>query len=78
MEEWNELKTYTLIPEELEALLLNDFGNKLQPVDSVKLAKQRQQQAATEAYKNRFRHPKSIQQIGVCETDAGPTSCLEL
>jgi hypothetical protein len=55
MKENSELKTYTLVPEELEALLSSDFGDKLQPVDSAKLAKQRQQQAALKANEIRFR-----------------------
>ncbi|MBP2656108.1 MAG: hypothetical protein H6Q73_3677 [Firmicutes bacterium] len=51
------LKTQTLSPEELEALLQTEFGDKLQPVDGVRLAKQRRQQAAMKA--NRFKFRKS-------------------
>ncbi|MPM50334.1 hypothetical protein SDC9_97073 [bioreactor metagenome] len=40
-----EAKNYTLTAAEIEKLLQENFGDKLQPVDSVKLAKQRQQQA---------------------------------
>lgn len=43
--EWKEVKTQTLTPEEIEALLLTNFGGKLQPVDSAKLAKQQKQRA---------------------------------
>jgi len=43
--EWNEVKTQTLTPEEIEKLLKADFGTKLQPVDSAKLAKQQKQRA---------------------------------
>lgn len=49
-----DLKSYTLAPEEIEALLAKDFGDKLLPVDSVMLAKHRQQQASLELYKKRF------------------------
>jgi len=49
-----DLKTYTLAPEEIEAMLAKNFGNKLQPVDSAMLAKHRQQQASLELYKKRF------------------------
>ena len=49
-----DFKTYTLTPQEIEALLAKDFGDKLQPVDSALLAKHRQQQASLEIYKKRF------------------------
>jgi hypothetical protein len=58
MQEYGDLKSYTLMPEEIEALLMADFGEKIQPVDKVLLAKHRQQQhqqqATMEAYKARF------------------------
>lgn len=40
-----DTKNFTLTSTEIEKLLREDFGDKLQPVDNVKLAKQRQQQA---------------------------------
>lgn len=58
MQEQGNLKSYTLMPEEIEALLQTDFGDKLQPVDKVMLAKlrhqQHQHQVTMEAYKARF------------------------
>ena len=46
------------MPDELEALLLTDFGCKLQPVDGVKLSKLKQQQASAAAFKTKFLKPK--------------------
>jgi hypothetical protein len=60
-----ELKSYTLLPEQIEALLLADFGDKLQPVDSGKLAKHRQQQANLAASKLRFHKPKRTEEAEV-------------
>ena len=58
MKESENVKTYTLSPEEVEALLMDKFGGRIQPVDSVMVAhqkqKQQQRQATFEAYKNRF------------------------
>lgn len=51
--ELKEVKTRTLTPEEVEELLLHDYGNKLQPVDSNKLAKLQRQRA-------RYRDNKSM------------------
>ncbi|TCL38177.1 hypothetical protein EV210_104145 [Anaerospora hongkongensis] len=62
-----ELKSYTLLPEEIEAMLLADFGDKLQPVDSGKLAKHRQQQANLAASKLRFHKPKRTEEVEVPE-----------
>lgn len=53
------LKVYSLAPEEIEAMLLTDFGDKLQPVDGAKLSRLKQQQANTAAYKARFMKPKT-------------------
>lgn len=53
------LKVYSLAPEEIEAMLLTDFGDKLQPVDGAKLSKLKQQQANAAAYKARFTKPKT-------------------
>lgn len=62
-----ELKSYTLLPEEIEAMLLADFGDKLQPVDSNKLAKHRQQQANLAASKLRFHKPKRTEETEIPE-----------
>lgn len=62
-----ELKSYTLLPEQIEALLLADFGDKLQPVDSGKLAKHRQQQANLAASKLRFHKPKRTEEVDAPE-----------
>ncbi len=51
--ELKEVKTRTLTPEEVERLLLHDYGDKLQPVDSNKLAKLQKQRA-------RYRDSKSM------------------
>lgn len=40
-----DAKNSTMTSTEIEKLLLADFGDKLQPVDNAKLAKQRRQQA---------------------------------
>jgi len=48
------LKTQKLSPQELEILLKNEYGDKLQPVDEARLEKQRRQQAAIKANKIRF------------------------
>jgi hypothetical protein len=55
----DELKSYTLSPEELEIMLSADYGGKLQPVDRAKLSKQKQQKANVAAYKARFAKPKT-------------------
>lgn len=55
----NGLKTYTLSPGEIEALLVTDFGGKLQPVDSAKLSRLKQQQAKAAVYKTRFSKPNT-------------------
>ncbi|MDR3562701.1 MAG: hypothetical protein P4N59_14870 [Negativicutes bacterium] len=47
------MKTHILSPGEIEQLLQHDFGNKLQPVDSKKLAKQHHVREAVTAYKIR-------------------------
>ncbi len=54
------MKVYTLAREEIEALLLTDFGGRIQPVDGAKLSKLKQQQANTAAFKARFSKPKTI------------------
>jgi hypothetical protein len=69
-----ELKSYTLLPEQIEALLLADFGDKLQPVDSGKLAKHRQQQANLAASKLRFHKPKRTEEAEVPEAPEAPES----
>jgi hypothetical protein len=51
-----DLKTYTLSPNEIEALLSKDFGDKVQPVDSVLLAKHRQQRANLQLYNKFHKH----------------------
>lgn len=43
--QWKEVKTQTLSPEEIERMLRSDFGDKVQPVDADKLAKQQRQRA---------------------------------
>lgn len=50
----DDLKTYILAPEEVEALLLSDFGGRLQPVDGTKLSRLKQQQANAAVHKMRF------------------------
>jgi hypothetical protein len=44
MSERKEVKTYTVKPEEIEQLLQAQFGDKLEPVDKLKLAKHKQRQ----------------------------------
>lgn len=56
----DNLKSYTLSSEEIEAMLLSDFGDKLQPVDGAKLSKLKQQQANMAAYKARFLMAKKV------------------
>lgn len=53
------LKVYTLTPEEIEALLVTDFGGKVQPVDTAKLSRLKQQRANMSAYKTRFTKRKT-------------------
>jgi hypothetical protein len=43
--QWKEVKTQKLTPDEVEKLLASDFGGKIQPVDSAKLAKQQRMRA---------------------------------
>lgn len=43
--DWKETTSYKLTTEEMENLLIRDFGDRLHPVDKVKLQKQRQQKA---------------------------------
>ena len=50
----DELKTYILTPEEIEVLLLSDFGDRLQPVDGAKLSRLKQRQANAANNKMRF------------------------
>jgi hypothetical protein len=38
-EKWNEVKTQTLRPAEVEALLAREFGEKISPVNHEELAK---------------------------------------
>jgi hypothetical protein len=54
-----EVKTYTVSPEEIEALLQTNFGSKLQQVDGAKLLKLKQRQAAVAAYKTKVSKPKT-------------------
>lgn len=55
--DWKESTTSTFTPEEIEKLLVSDFGDKLKPVDSGKLAKQRQQRARSyERKQNQISH----------------------
>jgi hypothetical protein len=49
--ERKELKTYTLTPAEIEKMLANEFGAKIEPVNEAKLAKLRQQRAKYRASK---------------------------
>ncbi|MDT8902098.1 hypothetical protein [Anaeroselena agilis] len=44
MEKWNEVKTQTLRPEEIEALLAKEFGEKVNPVNHEELAKKHRSQ----------------------------------
>lgn len=43
-EKWNEVKTQTLRPEEIEALLAREFGEKVNPVNREELAKKHRSQ----------------------------------
>ena len=43
-EKWNEVKTQTLRPDEVEALLTREFGEKVNPVNRVELAKKHRSQ----------------------------------
>ncbi|MDR3589977.1 MAG: hypothetical protein P4N41_10000 [Negativicutes bacterium] len=52
-----ELKTQTLSPEEIEKLLLHEFGGKIQPIDNEKLARQHRKNAGIAAFKSKFRKP---------------------
>ncbi|MBP2645884.1 MAG: hypothetical protein H6Q75_1324 [Firmicutes bacterium] len=52
--EQDALTTKKLSPQDLEELLKSEYGDKLQPVDEVRLEKQRRQQAAIKANKSRF------------------------
>jgi len=53
-EKGETFKTHTLSPGEIEKLLQHDFGDKLQPVDNKKLAKQQLVRDKVIAYKNRI------------------------
>ncbi len=56
-EKWNEVKTQTLRPAEVEALLAKEFGEKVSPVNRDELAKRhRSQEAAQETKKAPPRH----------------------
>lgn len=58
MKDSENMVTYTLTPEEVELMLVNKFGGRIQPVDSAMVAhqkqKQLQRQATLETYKARF------------------------
>ena len=43
--QWKEVRTQTLSAEEIERLLQADFGEKVQPVDTVKFEKLKRQRA---------------------------------
>jgi hypothetical protein len=43
-EKWNEVKTQTLRPAEVEALLAKEFGKKVNPVNRAELAKRHRSQ----------------------------------
>lgn len=43
--DWKETKSYTLTSKQVERMLQDDYGDKLHPVDDVKLAEQHRQQA---------------------------------
>lgn len=47
--DWKETNSYTLTSKEVEQLLLGDFGDKLQPVNDAKMAKQRLNRARQHA-----------------------------
>ncbi len=44
VEKWNEVKTQTLGPAEVEALLAKEFGGKINPVNREELAKRHRSQ----------------------------------
>lgn len=43
-EKWNEVKTQTLCPAEVEALLAREFGEKVNPINRAELAKRHRSQ----------------------------------
>lgn len=52
-EKWNEVRTQTLRPAEVEALLAKEFGGKVNPVNREELAKRhRSQELHQETKKN--------------------------
>ncbi len=62
-EKWNEVKTQTLRPEEVEALLAREFGEKVNPVNREELAKKhRSQQLHNEKVSAAAEQTKKIQQ----------------
>lgn len=62
-EKWNEVKTQTLSPEEVEALLAREFGEKVNPVNREELAKKhRSQQLYNEKTSVAAEQTKKIQQ----------------
>ncbi len=44
VEKWNEVRTQTLCPAEVEALLAREFGGKITPVNREELAKKHRSQ----------------------------------
>ena len=54
----NDLKTYSLSSEKVEALLQADYGDKIIPVNHEKLEKQQREKQRLAAMKNRFK-PRS-------------------
>ncbi len=59
----NEVKTQTLRPEEIEALLAREFGDKVNPVNREELAKKhRSQQLHDEKNSAAAEQTKKIQQ----------------
>ncbi|MDR7867390.1 MAG: hypothetical protein RIN56_11275 [Sporomusaceae bacterium] len=62
-EKWNEVKTQTLRPEEVEALLAREFGEKVNPVNREELAKKhRSQQLHNEKASTAAEQTRKIQQ----------------
>lgn len=62
-QKWNEVKTQTLRPEEIEALLAREFGEKVNPVNREELAKKhRSQQLHDEKTSVAADQTKKIQQ----------------
>ena len=49
----DELKIYRLSPEEIESFLQNNYKNKIEPVDSVKLRQLQQRQKLQNLFKAR-------------------------